>query len=148
MSDLRLRMGSPPGRDRLDGGWWPHSRDLATEFAELVDGFPAELGRVVRAVYSPPDWDDSPRRVAVTGRHVKVGKFPSDDSHVIYLTTSDRVTYCVLVVPSSFDTSQGAEAMLASATPGNRHLAGDLLEVVHNELPVDPSGMWASEGAR
>jgi len=144
VSALRLTMGETPGQDRLDGGWWPRSRDLASEFADLVDNFPDQYGRVVRAVYSPPDWDDAPRRVAVRGGNVKVGKFPKDDTHVIYLTTSDRAVYCILVIPSSYDEAQGSEALLASATRGNHHLAGDLLRVVTNELPVDPAGRWAA----
>jgi hypothetical protein len=145
VSALRLAMGETTGQDRLDGGWWPRSRDLASEFADLVDNFPDQYGRVVRAVYSPPDWDDAPRRVAVRGRHVKVGKFPRDDTHVIYLTTSDRAVYCILVIPSSYDEAQGSEALLASSTRGNHHGAGDLLRVVTNELPVDPAGQWAAE---
>ena len=146
MSALRLAMGrADAGRDQLDGGWWPRSRDLATEFAALVDGFPQEHGRIVRAIYSPPDWDDSPRRVAVRGRSVKVGKFPRDDTHVIYLTMSDRVVHCLLVVPSSFDDAQGAEALLAASTPGNQHSAGELLDAVTNEMPVDPDRLWEAE---
>lgn len=149
MSALRLSMGTArAGSDRLDGGWWPRSRDLATEFAVLVEDFPTEHGRIVRALYSPPDWDDSPRTVAVRGRAVKVGKFPRDDSHVIYLTTSDRVVYCVLVVPSSFDEAQGAEALLAAGTQGNRHAAGDLLDTVTNEASVDRDRLWAAEEAQ
>lgn len=143
MNGLRLALGSTrPGRDQLDGAWWPRSRDFATEFADLVDHFPAERGRVVRGLYSPPDWDDTPRRVAARGRSVKVGMFPRDDTHVIYVTTSQRDVYCLLVVPSTFDEAQGTEALLAATTRGNRHSAGDLLDVVTNELPVDPAGHW------
>lgn len=145
MSTVRLALGSAGlGRDQLDGGWWPRSRHLATEFADLVDHFPPEHGRVVRGLYSPPDWDDAPRRVAVAGRSVKVGMFPRDDTHVIYLTTSNRDVYCLLVVPASFDEAQGAEALLAATTRGNRHSAGDLLEVVTDELPVDPARRWSA----
>ena len=54
---LRLRMVEHVGRDQLDGGWWPQSRDLAVELADLVEHLPPQYGRVVRAVYSPPDWD-------------------------------------------------------------------------------------------
>ena len=139
---LRLRLVDEPGHDRLDGGWWPRSRDLATEFAQLVDDFPPERGRIMRAVYSPPDWDEAPRRVAVRGRNVKVGHFPRDDTNVIFLTTFDRVTLCVLVVPPSFSEAQGEEALLAASTRGNTHLAGELLATVTNELDVDPAGVW------
>lgn len=80
----------------------------------------------------------------MTGRSVKVGMFPRDDTHVIYLTTSNRDVYCLLVVPASFDEAQGAEALLAATTRGNRHSAGDLLEVVTDELPVDPARRWSA----
>ena len=146
MSGLRLAMGAGVGRDKLDGGWWPRSRELAIEFADLVDNFPAQYGRIVRATYSPPDWDDAPRRVAVRGRFVKVGNFPRDDTHVIIVTTSDRVAYCLLVIPPAFDESQGSEALLAASTRGNRHSAKELLSVVTDELPVDPAGEWAAGG--
>ena len=149
MSALRLAMGpAAAGSDRLDGGWWPRSRTLTTEFADLVDEFPTEYGRIVRALYSSPDWDDAPRRVPVRDRSVKVGTFPRDDTHVIYLTTSDRVVYCLLVVPSTFDDAQGAEALLASATRGNRHEAGDLLDTVTNEASVDPDRLWEAAEAQ
>jgi len=143
-SSLRLKLGAArPGRDRLDGGWWPHSRDLATEFAQLVDNFPQERGRIMRAVYSPPDWDDLPRRVAVRGRLVKVGYFPRDDSHVVSVRTFDRVTYDLLVVPPGFSAAQGEEALLASSTAGNTHTAGELLDAVTNEHEVDPARVWS-----
>lgn len=96
----------------------------------------------MRAVYSPPDWDDAPRRVAVRRGQVRVGKFRRDDTHVIYVTTSDRVVYCLLVVPSTFDTAQGEEALLASSSRGNSHPAGELLVAVTNELAVDPADVW------
>lgn len=142
MSTLRLSLGDRPGQDRLDGGWWPHSRGFKVEFAQLVDDFPRRLGHVVRAVYSATDWDDAPRRVAVRRGQVKVGRFSRVDSHIIDLTTADRVVYCLLVVPSSFDEAQGEEALLASSSRGNAHPAGELLDAVTNELAVDPTGVW------
>ena len=112
-------MAEHPGRDRLDGGWWPQSRDLAVELADLVDHFPARFGRIGRALFSPPDWDPAPRRVQVAGGYVKVGSFPRDDSHLIQLKTSDRTVLHVLVVPPGFTESQGAEALLAATTRGS-----------------------------
>lgn len=143
MSGLRLQMGPRSPRNLLDGGWWPYSRDLGTEFADLVAGFPETHGRIMRAVYSPADWDDAPRRVALAGGgYVKVGKFPRDDTHVIYLRTSRDVVHCLLVVPPSFDDKQGAEAMLAASTTGNQHTGAELLEVVTDQPPVDQGRLW------
>jgi hypothetical protein len=143
---LRLRMGRTMGVDRLDGGWWPQSRDLAVELADLVDHFPADRGRVVRALFSPPDWDPAPRRVPVGTGYVKVGSFPRDDTHLIELKTSDRTVLHVLVVPPGFSEDQGTEALLAAATPGNSHAAGDLLSVVSEHPDVDPADHWDDDG--
>src|SRR4051794_637656 len=93
---LRLRISDRPGLDTLDGGWWPQSRDLAVELADLVDHFPSALGRVQHAVYSPPDWDSAPRRIAVQGGHVELDAVPQDDTHVVLLRTSQRLTLRLL----------------------------------------------------
>jgi hypothetical protein len=143
---LRLRMAVPNGRSRLDGGWWPQSRDLVVELADLVDHFPPEFGRIVRALVSPPDWDPAPRRIPVTGGYVKVGSFPRDDSHLIHLSTSDRSVLYLLVVPPGFTEDQGAEALLAAATSGNKHSAIDLLDTVTEYPDVDPFDHWSDDG--
>lgn len=139
---LRLRMVEHVGRDRLDGGWWPQSRDLAVELADLVEHLPQQYGRVVRAVYSPPDWDGAPRRVPVPGGYVKVGSFPRDDTHVIHLKTYDHNVLQVLVVPPQFTDDQGDEALLAAASPGNSHSAGEVLDHVTEHPDVDPADHW------
>lgn len=139
---LRIRLNPRQG-DTLDGGWWPYSRDFASEFARLVEEFPAEHGRVYRGLYSRPDWNDHPRTVPVARGRVKVGSFPADDTHVIHLTTSNRVVLCLLVVPADFSMEQGAESLLASTTIGTRRDAADLLRTVSNEMPVDRSSLWS-----
>lgn len=144
MTALRLALGATRGEDRLDGGWWPHSRDLATELVDLVDSFPPEHGRIVGAAYSASDWGDAPRRVSVHGRDVEVRSLPPDDTHVIRVTTSRPAVFCLLVIPSTFDEAQGSEALLAASTRGNHHSADALLRVVTNELPVDPAGQWTT----
>lgn len=143
---LRLSMVARPGKDVLDGGWWPQSRELAVELADLVDHFPPRHGRIVRALFSPPDWDPAPRQVRVAAGLVKVGSFPRDDTHVMHLKTSDRTVLHVLVVPPHLTGRQGAEALLAAASPGNRHSAGDLLEEATDQPETDPEDLWTDEG--
>jgi hypothetical protein len=143
---LRLRIAKHPGRNHLDGGWWPQSRDLPVELADLVDHFPTQFGRIVRALVSPPDWDPSPRRIPVTGGYLKVGSFPRDDTHLIRLKTSDRTVLRVLVVPPGFTDDQGAEALLAAATTGNAHSATALLDTVTEYPDVDPRDLWSDDG--
>lgn len=143
---LRLRMADHPGRNQVDGGWWPQSRDLAVELADLVDHFPARFGRIVRALVSPPDWDPALRRIPVTGGYVKAGLFPRDDSHLIHLKTADRTVLYVLVVPPGFTDAQGHEALLASATAGNDHSAAEILQEVAEHPDIDPIDYWNDDG--
>jgi len=143
---LRLRMSPRAGRDRLDGGWWPQSRDLSVEFADLVDHFPPALGRIVRAVYSPPDWDTTARRVAVAGRYVKVGSFPRDDTHLIRLTTTDHTVLFLLVVPPVTAQERGESALRVAASPGNTRDAAAVLSAVTAGSAGDPKGRWDDDG--
>ncbi|HJQ05703.1 MAG TPA: DUF5994 family protein [Nocardioides sp.] len=143
---LRLRMAEHAGRNRLDGGWWPYSRDLATELADLVDHLPPGSSRVVRALFSPPDWDPAPRRVPIGRGYLKAGSFPGDDTHLMLLTTADRTVLRLLVVPPGFTPAQAEEALLASATSGNAHSAAELLHEVLDHGEVDPFDLWADDG--
>ncbi|WP_435771027.1 DUF5994 family protein [Nocardioides sp. SYSU DS0651] len=145
-TSLRLSTSGEPGAGRLDGGWWPHSRDLAAELRQLVEGFPPELGRIVRALYSPPDWDTPARRIPLRNGFLKVGSFPDDDTHVIVLTTADRTVLRFLVVPADFNDAQGAEALLAAATPRYAHSATELLRTVTDAHAADPDDVWPTDG--
>jgi Family of unknown function (DUF5994) len=143
---LRLRMGDAPADGGLQGGWWPQSRDLALELADLVDHFPPDLGRIVRAVVSPADWDPSPGRIPVAHGLVKVASLPRDDTHLVLLHTADHAVLRVLVVPPGMTPDQGDEALLAAATPGYAHTAESLLDTVSEHPDVDPEDHWNDDG--
>jgi Family of unknown function (DUF5994) len=143
---LRLRMSEQPGSQPLDGGWWPQSRELTVELRDLVDHFPAELGRIVRVLFSAPDWDDAPKRVPTARGYVQAGFDAHDDTHVVVLTTSDRQELCVLVVPPSMSRAKGDEALLASVTPGYASSPGALLTTVREHPDVDEGDRWNDEG--
>ena len=139
-------MAEHPGRNHLDGGWRPKSRDLAVELADLVDHFPTRFGRIVRALVSPADWDPTPRRIPVAGGYVKVGSLPREDTHLIHLKTSEWTVLRVLVVPPSFTPDQGDEALLAAGTLGNAHSATELLDEVTDYPDISPMDHWIDDG--
>lgn len=143
---LRLRLADTPGTAPLDGGWWPQSRDLTLELGDLVDNFPPKSGRIVRVLFSPPDWDDAPRRVPTGRGYVKTGFDPHDDTHVVVLSTSDRKELCILVVPSDMSRTKGEEALLASVTPGYASSPTALLAAVRERPDVDQGDHWNDEG--
>ena len=93
--------------------WWPQSRRLSDELAQLFAAWPPGAGRIARVLYSPPDWDDRPRAVAIPGRsQVKTGNFPHDDTHQLVLTMLDGHRHTVAVIPPE-TAPAAAEAMLA-----------------------------------
>lgn len=142
----RVRMAEHDARNRLDGAWWPRSRDLAAELSGLVAGMAPGSGRIVRALFSPPDWDPAPRRVPVGAGYLKVGSFPDDDTHLVLLTTSDRRVLRVLVVPPGFTHAQGEEALLAASTRPNSHSAAEVLAEVLAHPDVDAMDLWSDDG--
>lgn len=103
---LRLRLSHTNSPVEPDGAWWPQSRDLETEAADLVDHFPTSAGRINRLLFSRPDWDDSSvdgkgvRRIRAGRGHVKVGSFPRDDTHLMILTMASGQRLKLMVIPS------------------------------------------------
>lgn len=111
---LRLRLEPTLGDGALDGSWWPQSRDLSLELADLVDNFPVALGRVQRVVFSRPDWDTAPHRVRVSRGLIKVGSYPHDDTHQVWLSMSTH-SMIRLSVTTSEGSSQASPSTAVAA---------------------------------
>lgn len=129
---LRISLVAGKHEGPLDGAWWPQSRDLQTEGADLVEHFPAESGRIARLLFSRPDWDAEegarPLRHILTGAgRTKVGSFPEDDTHVMLATMGSRQVLRLLVVPSDTDATDAHRLMERATGSGNRHTASALL---------------------
>ena len=93
--------------------WWPHGRMLSEQLGDLFALWPPAAGRIARVLYSPPDWDDRPRSVAVSGRRVKTGSFPRDDTRQIVLTMLDGRRLIVDVIAPGTPVDEAA-ALLRS----------------------------------
>jgi hypothetical protein len=143
---LRLRLGRAPGQDRLDGAWWPYSRDLESEMSDLVRQFPLTDGHISRVVYSRPDWDTAPHTLTVEQSVITVDAFPRDDTHVLSVDLSDGGRLTLLVVPPDFTPGQGEEALLAASSEAYAHSAASLLDEVGAHPDVDPRDHWTDEG--
>jgi hypothetical protein len=114
----------PSAKGSLVGAWWPQSRDLDVEVADLVDNFPGPR-RIARLGFSRPDWSTHPRSVNVARGRLKVGSFPKDDTHIIVLTLSDHTRVNVLVIPP--DHPDGPSLMKRDYSVLGQHDAGVLL---------------------
>lgn len=124
-----VSISSQPSRQQLPIGtarraWWPQSRDPQVEAADLVDHLPDRIGRVERLLFSRPDWDavsgaPSMRRIHAARGAVKVGYFPSDDTHVMIVKMHSGQRLRLLVVPS--DTEPGLASRVMQPVADDRH---------------------------
>lgn len=131
---LRISLDNSAPSGPLDGAWWPQSRDLQTEGADLVDHLPVAVGRIERLLFSRPDWDTgtgtpSMRRIQAGRGGVKVGSFPSDDTHVMIAKMSSGQRLRLLVVPSDTASDRAATVMAQAADDGNTQSPRALLSL-------------------
>jgi hypothetical protein len=143
---LRLRLVDAPGRGRLDGAWWPQSRDLAVEFADLADNLPAEFGRIVNLAYSKDCWEPVTTWIRVgSGRLVRTRAFlGTADAQRVLLRLYGQPSLDLMVVPPEFDAGSAARAMEAAALPQNRLPALTLVAEAAASTP--DASRWQDDG--
>jgi hypothetical protein len=125
---LRLQLDSAmAGTGAVDGGWWPRSRDPDAELPGLIAGLDTSLGPVTRVALNLDAWDSAPRRVAVNGRHVRVGWFRHMDADTIGLTRASQDRMVLLVVPPQATSAAAGVAMAMAADAANSAGPADIL---------------------
>jgi hypothetical protein len=132
----RLTLCPTLGRGPLDGAWWPRSRDLASELADLVDILPESAGPVVHTTVSPPDWDGLTRDIQREHGRLRVDSFPRDDTHVVLLGTRTTMLI-VMVIPPETPPPQAHAALRWGASSENTQPATDLLRSLADADPVE-----------
>ncbi|MBM7519194.1 DUF5994 family protein [Nocardioides nitrophenolicus] len=137
----------------LDGAWWPQSRDLQAECADLIDNFPRMLGRPARLLFSRPDWDvvvgrPSARKILASRGTVKVGSFPGDDTHLMVVVMESGERIHLLVIPSTCE-SDTADLLMGQATDERNTLSAASLLASAKRITGDvalQTSAWESEG--
>jgi hypothetical protein len=132
---LRIRLDNGFQSGKVDGAWWPQTRDLQIEAADLVDHFPHPIGRVERLLFSRPDWDavagaPSARRIQAHRGPVKVGSFPSDDTHLMIVKMMSGARLRLLVIPSETEADVAVRVMELAADERNAASAAELLGLI------------------
>ena len=144
-SPVRLTLADTFGHGPLDGAWWPQTRDLQTEAAQLIDGFPAIRGRIDHIVYSTPDWATTSSRIKVERGIIKAGSFPRDDTHVILLSMAGKHLLRLLVIAPDTPPADAEVMMNRAAARTNRDDALTLLRG-HDDVDIDPADIWTDDG--
>jgi len=125
---LRLQLDpTMAGTGALDGGWWPHSREPKAELPGLIAGLDSSLGPITRVALNLDAWDAAPRRVAVDGRHLRVGWFRHMDAHTIGVTRASKDRVILLVVPSQATAAGAGIAMAMAADADSSAGPADIL---------------------
>ncbi|MFC5889417.1 DUF5994 family protein [Kitasatospora sp. CM 4170] len=158
-SAARLSL-APPGErpgHRLDGAWWPRSRDLLLELPSLAADLDERWGRITRITVNPAQWPVVPSRIPVTGHTVHAGWFTTEqDEHTIAVFSYAPRRLTLLVVPPNTDAVDAARLMSEAADPAGTRTASDLLaagtggDVAEPESRSDflPSAVAPTDGAR
>jgi hypothetical protein len=141
---LRLQLDpTMAGTGAVDGGWWPRSRDPTAELSGLIAGLDTSLGPITRVALNLDAWDAAPRRVAVDGRHLRVGWFRHMGAHTIGVTRASQDRVILLVVPSQATAAGAGIAMAMAADAANSAEPVDILAAAgiggQDPAPMSPS---------
>jgi len=145
---LRIALDKGLQSRPLNGAWWPRSRDLAIELAQLAEGFPKRWGVIERVLFSRPDWADTAgdlTEMETPRGALAVSSFPSDDTHVVILTLDSGERMRLLVLP--FDTPPDiAESVMGRASDdGNLETANALLGIAGHDQGAVWEDVWNDE---
>lgn len=129
---LRLELRETLLTGAVDGTWWPQSRDLRVEIADLVDHLPAAVGGVVRLLFSPPDWDPDPdgrwpRTVSTRSFVTKIGHFPRDDTHLLAIRSLAGPRMLLLVIPADLPEDRAREVTRRALSSSGGESGADIL---------------------
>lgn len=136
---------------RLDGAWWPRSRDLTAELPLLADALEEPWGRVTRVTVNPTRWPLVPHTVPAGGHTLHVGWFTEQHPDTLILLSYTVGRWDLLVIPPETEPASAARLMAAAAIPGSVLTAGDLMAneaTVGRGLRDAPSRVddWEAEG--
>jgi uncharacterized protein DUF5994 len=146
---LRLKPKGPT-TGWVDGGWWPHSRDLAAEVPRLVTVLETRLGRIERVSFHLGEWGATASKINCAGGVVRLDGYHSQRANTVdVLGTHHRVTLLVVDPETSAQTAHAA--LTAAGHRGNTDDVATLLRSSphSSDVPGGADGQRADvEGGR
>jgi uncharacterized protein DUF5994 len=111
---LRLKADTTTPTGQVDGGWWPHSKDLAAELPNLFSALGPHIGPIERVSYHLGDWDAAPRKICFDGAVVRLGGYHWQRAATVDVLTA-RQTLTLRVVPPDTVPDAARDALAAAA---------------------------------
>ncbi|MEU4653343.1 DUF5994 family protein [Streptomyces sp. NPDC023723] len=98
---------------RLDGVWWPYSRDLLTQLPLLLAALPTAWGHVTGVTVNATAWSAAPGRMFVANQVVRLHKSVAAPDTVVLLAPGHGRWDLLVVAPDT--TEEAAESLMAAA---------------------------------
>jgi hypothetical protein len=113
---FRLKADTTTPTGQFDGGWWPHSTDLAAELPDLFSVLVSQIGPIERVSYHLRDWDAAPRKIRFEGAVIRLGGYHWQRAATVDVLTARRTLTLRVVSPDTApDAAQDALAAAAEA---------------------------------
>jgi uncharacterized protein DUF5994 len=141
---LRLRAAAGPTTGHVDGGWWPHSRNLVREVPALFAALPRRLGPIALIAYNLNDWDATPRTLECDGARLEGISHDTSGPHTIVMLGTDGRCITLLLVPPNADQTTGHQALASVSLPDHPQSSNAL----HNEARETTSQALTDLAAR
>jgi Family of unknown function (DUF5994) len=125
---LRLKPKEPRATGYVDGAWWPHTGDLATELPDLMAVLSVRLGPIDAVSYNLDEWAEVPKKVLSGRRVVRLAGYHRQPLNTIELRGMSRNRVVLLVVPPQTDPAHAHAVMMAAAKRDDATTTNGLLE--------------------
>ncbi|MCX5036490.1 MULTISPECIES: DUF5994 family protein [Streptomyces] len=123
---VRLRL-APHGTlpRRIDGVWWPHSRDLLTQLPKMLATLPSAWGDITGVTVDAAAWSAAPGRMFVANQVVRLHKSPASPHAPdrVVLLSPGLGRWDLQVIPPEA-TEEAAALLTAAALDDRRPGAG------------------------
>ena len=121
---------------RLDGAWWPHSRDVTIELPGLLAALPDRVGRITRVSLNLTMWDATPNRIQSPGRILRVGWFTVIDPDLMTLSDAQGHRVLLLVIPPETPAAVAERALTMASTRAVSLTPRQLLAMAAGSAPA------------
>ena len=120
---LRLKADTSTPTGQVDGGWWPHSKDLAAALPDLFSALAPQIGPIERVSYHLGDWDPAPRKIRFDETVVRLGGYQWQRAATVDVLTARR-TLTLRVVPPDTAPDAARDALTVAAEAEDASGAG------------------------
>ncbi|AZM89895.1 MULTISPECIES: DUF5994 family protein [Streptomyces] len=122
-----LRLETKRSREgRLDGAWWPRTRDIETELPALISVLTGHLGPITCVGVDASAWNGLPTRLVIDDQVVHIDSDPVGDDTVL-ITRGANDHFALLVVPPDTTADAAREAMARAVRADNITEAAQIL---------------------